>query len=107
MKKPNVALAIVLAGGASVAQTKGAVKESGKAVAEKAMEGKESVQAAATTDPAKKSVHKGSAKSHKATAPKRDRKAKAAGWIGLGDEAGARTAVVLQTLRRNLGTISQ
>lgn len=79
MKKLILAFAIVLAGGASVAQTKDAVKESGKAVAEKAMEGKEAVQAAATTDPTKKAMHKAKAKSHKAKALKHDRKAKAAG----------------------------
>src|SRR5580765_2573310 len=79
MKKLILALAIVLAGGASIAQTTEAVKESGKAVAEKAKEGKENVQAAATSDPKKKATHKAKAKAHKAKALKHDAKAKAAG----------------------------
>ena len=79
MKKLILALAIVFAGSASFAQTKDAVKESGKAVAEKAKEGKETVQAAVTSDPKKKSMHKAKANSHKAKAMKHDEKAKEAG----------------------------
>lgn len=79
MKKMILALAIALAGSASFAQTKEAVKESGKAVAEKAKEGKEVAQAAVTSDPMKKEMHKDKAKSHKAKAAKHDEKAKEAG----------------------------
>ena len=78
MKKLILALAIVFAGSASFAQTKDAVKESGKAVAEKAKEGKETVQAAVTSEP-QKSMHKAKAKSHKAKGMKHDQKAKVAG----------------------------
>ena len=53
MNKLLIALTIVVASSASYAQTTTAVKESGKAVAEKALEGKETVQAAATSEPKK------------------------------------------------------
>lgn len=78
MKKLILALAIGLACSASFAQTKEAVKESGMAVAEKAKEGKETVQAAVSSQP-KKAMHKAKAKSHKAKSMKHDAKAKAAG----------------------------
>ena len=85
MKKFNLlaAVAIValsggLVSGSALAQTTTAVKESGKAVGEKAMEGKEAVEAAATTGP-KKSSHKAKAKQHEAKASTHDAKAKAAG----------------------------
>jgi len=60
------------------AQTSTAVKESGRAIAEKAKEGKETVQAAVTSEP-KKSAHKAKAKAHKAKAAIHDSRAKAAG----------------------------
>ena len=64
MKKLIVALAVALAAaGAAQAQTGTAMKESGKAIAEKAKEGKETVQGAATSDPTKKAMHKAKAKS--------------------------------------------
>jgi hypothetical protein len=85
MKKSNLlkAMAIVALTASvlsvnSFAQTGTAVKESDKAVAEKAKEGKETVQAAATSEP-KKSMHKAKAKAHKAKASMHDIKAKAAG----------------------------
>ena len=80
MKKSKllIALAIAALSGSTFAQTTTAIKESGKAVAEKAMEGKETVQAAAMSEP-KKSVHKAKAKSHKQKAAMHDTKAKAAG----------------------------
>jgi hypothetical protein len=80
MKKPTllIALAIAALSASTFAQTTTAIKESGKAVAEKAMEGKETVQAAATSEP-NKSVHKAKAKAHKQKAAAHDAKAKAAG----------------------------
>ena len=77
------AMAIVaLTGGALVgnvyAQTSTAVKESGKAIAEKAKEGKETVHSAVTSEP-KKSAHKAKARAHKAKAAMHDSNAKAAG----------------------------
>jgi hypothetical protein len=78
MKKLLLALAIVFASGATFAQAGTAVKESGKAVGEKALEGKEAVQAAVTSEP-KKSMHKAKAKAHKAKSAMHDEKAKAAG----------------------------
>ena len=51
------------------------MKETGKAISEKAMEGKETVQAAASDQP-KKTVHKAKAKVHKAKAKMHDEKAK-------------------------------
>ena len=79
MNKLLIALAMALVGSASYAQTSTAVKESGKAIAEKAMEGKEATQAAVTTDATKKAKHKAKAKAHKAKSEVADEKAKAAG----------------------------
>jgi hypothetical protein len=78
MKKTIAILAALFVAGAVNAQTTTAVKESGKAVAEKAMEGKETVQAAVTGEP-KKTVHRAKAKVHKAKAANHSDKAKAAG----------------------------
>ena len=73
-----IALTGSIVSGSAFAQTTTAVKESGKAVAEKAKEGKETVQAAVASEP-KKSMHKAKAKSHKAKAAMADKTAKAAG----------------------------
>jgi hypothetical protein len=85
MKKLNLLAAVAIAAltggflsGSAFAQTTTAVKESGKAVGEKAMEGKETAQAAVTSGP-KKAEHKAKAKKHEAKADTHDAKAKAAG----------------------------
>ena len=64
--------------GSVFAQTSTAAKESGRAIAEKAKEGKETVQAAVSSEP-KKSAHRAKAKAHKAKSAMHDSKAKAAG----------------------------
>jgi hypothetical protein len=74
--KLSTALAIVALTGAvltgnAFAQTGTTAKESGKAIAEKAREGKETAQAAVISEP-KKAAHKAEAAGH-------DTKAKAAG----------------------------
>ena len=85
MKKLNLLAAVAIAAltggfltGSAFAQTSTAVKESGKAVGEKVMEGKESAQAAVTRGP-KKAVHKAKAQKHEDKASTHDAKAKAAG----------------------------
>lgn len=85
MKKLNLLVAVAIAAltggvlsGSAFAQTTTAVKESGKAVGEKTMEGKETAQAAVTSGP-KKAEHKAKAKKHESKASTHDAKAKAAG----------------------------
>jgi hypothetical protein len=84
MKKLNLLTAvavIALSGavtGSAFAQVTTGVKESGKAVAEKALEGKETVQAAVSSD-ANKKAHEAKAKAHHNKAAKHDATAKAAG----------------------------
>ncbi len=77
MKKTIAIIAALFVAGTVHAQTTTAVKESGKAVAEKALEGKETVQSAVTGEP-NKTVHKVKAKTHKAKAAAHNAKAKAA-----------------------------
>ena len=67
MKKTLLATAILFSITAAYAQTTTAVKEGSKAAGEKVMQGKENVEAAATSEP-KKTVHKAKAQQHKASA---------------------------------------
>ena len=67
MKKTLLATAILFAATGAFAQTTTAVKEAGKATGEKTLQGKETVQAAAASEPSK-SVHKAKAADHKAKA---------------------------------------
>jgi len=67
VKKTLLATAILFSAAAAFAQTTTAVKEAGKATGEKALQGKENVQAAAASQPSK-SVHKAKASQHKASA---------------------------------------
>ena len=67
MKKTLLATAILFAAASTFAQTTTAVKEAGKATGEKALQGKENVQAAAASEPSK-SAHKAKASQHKTSA---------------------------------------
>ena len=64
MKKIVLASALVFAAAGAFAQATTAVKEAGKATGEKILQGKENVQAAASSQPAK-TVHKAKAAVHK------------------------------------------
>jgi Ni/Co efflux regulator RcnB len=78
MALTTLVLVASMATGTAFAQTASALKESGKAVSEKALEGKETVQAAVSSEP-NKSMHKVKAKTHKWKSEMHDRNAKVAG----------------------------